>query len=248
MFNIKIPLYAGIIGFILIVFINIIKGNTLFIIFSRSLFYGLIVFGVFFGILFVLKRYLDIDFEVESVDDLNNEEESSNIDITVGEEELKEKAANEERINSGLFDNIEDNEELDDESLNYNENKKENFNTIDEEEIEKNDEDDFNKVKFLDNEEFTENSGKINEDDERIKEFGDESKSINADNTEEHNIEHDNTYELNELSLDEDSIIEEDESTKKTASAKSIKDKIGVEVSYEDLVKAIRTKIKRDEW
>ena len=72
MLNFKIPVYTGISGFIIILFINIIKGNALFVILFRSFFYGILVFAVFFFILFVFKKYLNLDIKADEVNDFKD--------------------------------------------------------------------------------------------------------------------------------------------------------------------------------
>ena len=111
MSNFKIPIYTGICGFIIILFINIIKGNALLVTILRSFFYGALVFGVFFCILFVFKKYLNFNFKADEIKDFKDEEEKPNVDIVVGQDEAKENFIKEEGDNANLFNNIDENRE-----------------------------------------------------------------------------------------------------------------------------------------
>ena len=60
-------------------------------------------------------------------------------------------------------------------------------------------------------------------------------------------LENDNTHELDELSLDDEKYIEDNEYAGSKNEGSGVKEKLGMDVSYEELAKAIRTKLKRDE-
>ena len=90
MFNFKISIIISIIGFVLIFFMNIIRGNILFIVLSRSLIYGILVFGVTFGIYYVFKNILGVEFNIKYTFNRKDASEKASVDIIVDDEIKKD--------------------------------------------------------------------------------------------------------------------------------------------------------------
>ncbi len=229
MFNFKIPIYAGTIGFVLILITNILKRNSLFVVFFRSFFYGVLVFGIILGIYFILNKFLNIDFNIDNTKpDEDEEEEKGNVDILVGKDDLKTDYEEEE------------NEVINEEELKENENVKiEN----EKEENEINPLDDF-----IIKEEKLEKKSTIDNIEDNISELPEENKIFESeDGLINDNIRENKINEIDDLSLEENSFQEKETYNNKKSKGDFLKGKIGIDVSYEDLAKAIRTKIKRDE-
>ena len=100
--KIKIPLISGIIGFLLILLVNIIQGNSFLVIISRSLFYGSLTFGIIFGIKFVFNNFLNINFNSDNQENNSNnegetekEEETNSVDFVIGNENERSEAGKE---------------------------------------------------------------------------------------------------------------------------------------------------------
>lgn len=226
MFNFKTPIYAGIIGFFLIFITNFVKKNSLFVIFFRSFFYGILVCGLILGIYFILKKFLNIDFDnsnaKQDTDENIEEDEKANVDILIGKDDAGEDDENATfnanevigNVNVGTEDGV---NPIDDFAL-----KEDKINTSD-------------NFDYSVDEVFHENKIAENNDD------------LIGDDNKEDTLEENKSNEFDDLSLDEDNFREKDDYNKKKSKEDILKKKIGVDVSYEDLAKAIRTKIKRDE-
>lgn len=257
MLNFKIPIYTGITGFIIILFINIIKGNSILVILLRSFFYGTLVFGVFFCVIFIFQKYLNLSFDTDETDNFKNEEESPNVDIMAGEESLDDNII-EDKINNidsytdadidtETDDHIDENKNID---INKENNEKEvnvqdNFdNEISSDNFKDNINEEIITEKNIEKDDSAENNNVKTEDLKGEIKTVDEFSDNNQPDLE---LENDNTHELDELSLDDEKYIEDNEYAGSKNEGSGVKEKLGMDVSYEELAKAIRTKLKRDE-
>ena len=212
------------------------------------------MFIVIFGILFIFKKYI-INIEVDEVNNFKDEDKNSNVDIIVGEEDSEDNYVKEEGNNTNLFDNIEI-------SSNDNINNNDNININNENElsdnqykiienIEKEGNDNIFKQEI--NEEILETGNEestINKTQENVEGLDEEIKSNGNEIIDQPNlrIENDNMHELDdELSLDEENFNEDNDFAGIKTEGSAVKQKFGMDVSYEELAKAIRTKLKRDE-
>lgn len=85
--NFKIPSIAGAVFFLLFFLINLIQGNSFFVVITRSIFSGAVVFGLLFGILFLFKEVLKIDLSAGAEGSGDSEDTSDakgeNVDISI---------------------------------------------------------------------------------------------------------------------------------------------------------------------
>jgi len=230
--NFKVPAISGGIGFVLIFFINMIVGNSFFVIFTRSLLYGVIVFSVFLGVIILFKNYLSVDSEEREVAE---EKAKPNIDITVDDQVFDDKTGKE--INLDLDDEFVKDDEaifagesLEEEpgDIESNAAKTENKNAADSKSSFKNE--DIDEIVNLREQNIPEAGTKESEE---VKEEVDSS-DLSSDSA-------DSFFNLNE-----DKAGEPVGSDKDLDAEKSIKSKIGINVSFEEVAKAIRTKIKEE--
>lgn len=96
--DIKIPALVTLVLTLLIIIINIIRGNPVSAVFVRALFSGVLIFGILMGIGFVFKNVLKIDFsdsqgpaaggsEEHDGDDASDSQFSPTVDYVVNDED-----------------------------------------------------------------------------------------------------------------------------------------------------------------
>lgn len=83
--NFKIPVVGSAFVFVLILILNIANGNSFPILLLRSLISALFVFGILFGVAYVFKSILKIDFTNEP----KSEPDENRVDVSVGDETLE---------------------------------------------------------------------------------------------------------------------------------------------------------------
>jgi hypothetical protein len=268
----KVPIIAGLIGFLLIVLINILKGNTIGITLLRSLIYGGLTFGVFFGIDYYFKEVLGVEISLKSL--MGDVEKSKGkVDIYATDDEVNN------GVNKKAVTNV---EEIKEDEAEYDESKK------GEEEVVFNDKEEFGTVdESLDEEvavDYSEENGRSSEASEKEESETGEEAASEADDEEENgygkyngksikdmeeldkvdtidykgngtSLENEE-YTGDESNIDDSSVTEEEvdyeqynvKSTDKGhGKPKTLKDHIGADVSFDDVVKAIRTKMKEDD-
>lgn len=83
--NIKIPAILAGISFLFIFIVNLAKGNSFGLVIGRSLLNGAVAFCLFFGLSFLIKNVFGIDFsDVSGSMDLT--EEKSEVDVVIGDD------------------------------------------------------------------------------------------------------------------------------------------------------------------
>lgn len=247
--DLKVPLVTASIFFILIFIINIFK-NTLFVTVSRSIFTGAFVFFIIFGIIYLFKNIIKIDAEGAESYGSEPENEEPSVDITLDEETNPVDNINYNKGNI-IADADENAAEI------YNTPDTENYDNVSAEDLSL-DADHLEEIEKLDKEpgeEFVKAESKKIDSGKPENLEGRESKEDKVskeDNdimdTEDYNMEEivKNTEE-EDLKNPEDEDFEyypKDDDIKDTK--KPLKDRFGFDVSYEDLVKAVRTEMKKD--
>lgn len=239
-FNFKIPIIGAIIIFFLIFFINLIVGNSFFVILLRSIVSGLVTFGVIFGVVFYFQNYLELTLE-------NKEEtkDKPNIDIVLDDENaegidnkfadsFEENATQVDGLNSTGLNGLEENQEEDELVEQFSDEKK-------------------STDKSIDQTAFDNINLNINEDNINL--------GSNLDNVDENNIEFiKDNYKEEEMKSNEqdsddyyssfdldDSKTEDNEAEIYEDLGDSFKKKIGHKVSFEDAAKAVRTKMREED-
>lgn len=223
--KVRIPAIAGGATFVLFFIINIIAGNGFFTIFLRSLISGGIVFGMIMGLIFLYEKYLISELQESDVD---NKAEDQNVDILLDDEKTEEapninENTNNEETQFSFDSNFESTSDLDNIETSINE-KDESMNK----------KSDTGNDNFSDDLTKSDSTGELNLDDISTN-IGksDDGYSFDSDDT-------------NDYSNDESSEQSIDYSEYKGGEGKTLKDKIGFDVSYDDVAKAIRTKFKEE--
>jgi hypothetical protein len=225
--KIKIPAIAGGITFVLFFIINIIVGNGFFTIFLRALISSAIVFGMIMGLIFLYEKYLTSEMQMS---DMDNKSEDQNVDILLDDEEGEEASEVKDNINNNeetqfSFDsNFESTGDLDNVEVPI---------TAKEELVNK--KTDMGNDNFSDDFIKNDSTGELNLDDISAN-IGksDDNYSFDGDDTNSYNNE-----ESSEQPIDYSEY-------KGKGDGKTLKDKIGFDVSYDDVAKAIRTKFKEE--
>lgn len=277
--KIKWPLIGGVAGFILVLLINIIRGNSFLIIFSRSFIYGALTFGVLFGISYYFTQVLGVEFDA-----LNKKEEKENesVDIVVGDdneneiddeieevsikgdvETVSEKGENEEieEDNYDVSQNVEEGDyEKEKIAVEEPKSKESDYEKPEESEepadLEDRDQkedvfDDELKEEKIEDDDFESKDSENNMDNELDKvermgsPTGDATGSPTSSELDDIDASAEDFSHLNDMETDneEENLKEEDSDGHKQ---KSLKDSIGVDVSFEEVAKAIRTKLRED--
>ena len=251
MFNFKISIIISIIGFVLIFFMNIIRGNILFIVLSRSLIYGILVFGVTFGIYYVFKNILGVEFNIKDTFNRKDASEKASVDIIVDDEIKKDDVGEEVVLENS---NIETGSDIHENNIDEDgAGSKIQENNIDENEIGN------DKVsKELDKEEaqeiFEDKNNKPTDEDK----FFTESNDLEELNKDDVKIEsnkdissidnlQDEVPDFGELDYDDNKFEENNDHKSNGDTTKSLKDRIGFDVPFQDVAKAIRTKLNEGE-
>jgi hypothetical protein len=246
--NFKIPSISGAIGFILIFFINIIVGNTFFVVITRSLLYGGIVFAVFFALVFLFRNFLsDAALDKDTVE--TKDKKNEGVDITVSDEEFDEKIT--EKLDEEIDLNLDNDLAKEDGDFTLNENIVEEKSEVADPILQENA---INKnekvVDDSDDGSYSIEKIKDHEEKEDSEETQFSALSINEGNkikNEENSSEIiDDNKEIDDIyfSLGNESSKGSKSTDKDIDVEKSIKSKIGQNVSFEEVAKAIRTKMK----
>jgi hypothetical protein len=221
--NIKIPLIAGIIIFFLVLLINIFSGNSFSVIIMRSFLSLVISFGLIYGAIFVLTDVLKIDFNVTEQEGYDKEPENK-VNIMVDDMDVTD-MKNETSFESD--DDLHPNDISNESEINENDS----F-------ISKNDDMKTNDEYMNEDQDSDKGQNSSGMSDLGDVDFGNRGTSF--DDTQE-------TYDQtgqNE-NIDQTEQIERKD-TDSYSNSSSVKDKLGMNATTEDLVKAIRTKISKD--
>jgi len=84
--NFKIPLIGSVIIVVLLLIINLIQGNSLLATILRSLVSGVFVYGIIFGVHFVLVEVLKIDLSSSKEDNSAFHSDENKVDLTVNDD------------------------------------------------------------------------------------------------------------------------------------------------------------------
>ena len=94
--NFKIPSIAAGVVFIIILLVNLVRGNSFFVVITRSFVSGAVVFGLFFGMIYVLIEVLKI--ELTGGDKKTKEDSDESVDIVVGEDSFDTNSYNDDEV------------------------------------------------------------------------------------------------------------------------------------------------------
>jgi|GEM_PF-4337374 len=213
-------LIAGSIFILLSILLNIIAHNSIFVIIFKSLLSGIFIAGITFGIVVFFTKYLGMDF-----DNINNDEMKDNtdpmVDIVVDD---NININNEENDMDNDFNVMENNNKL---SSGDNKDNSSNDDTLGDNDFGN----DYNDENENNNVETGDDSNKITEDDTKI-----DLENIDGDLSDSFSLDEDGNDADNGNAIDESDDIDVE-----------LKDKVGFEVSFEDVAKAIRTKMRDDD-
>ncbi len=249
--DLKAPLITASIFSILIFLINIFK-NTLFVTVSRSILTGALVFIIIYGIMYLFKNVLRLDADTAETRAPEAENEEPSIDIMLDDE-----SGAADKINYNKANIIEDGDENAAEI--YNTSDTENYDNVSVEELSLDSDhiDDIDKIESLKNEQQpgldkaeSKKSASAKPEKTEYRETK-AAKEIREDNdlmdTEDYNMEEIVKNPENEdFKNPEDDDFEYYPKDDLKDTEKPLKDRLGFDVSYEDLAKAIRTEMKRD--
>ncbi|MBN2545421.1 MAG: hypothetical protein JXB50_06470 [Spirochaetes bacterium] len=235
--DLQIPLITASIFFIMIFAVNIFK-NTLFVTISRSVFSGVFVFFIIFGIIYLFKFILKIDVDDTGTLTSESEDEEPSVDITLDDETGAESNIDYKNTNI-ITDGDENIAEI------YNPEDTETYDNVSAEELSLDSEniDDIEKLDKESSEQAAKIESKNNDLNKQELKENKEEKEIKEDkgimDTEDYNID-----EI--VKNPEDDDFEYYPNDDLDDAEKPLKDRLGFDVSYEDLAKAIRTEMKRD--
>lgn len=114
--NFKVPGIISSVIFVLIFFINIIVRNSFFVIFTRSLISAALTFGITFGIIFLFKNVLNVEWSneiLDSSDSISNNKGQS-VDILAGENDTTDISSYDDSTDLDDDDNIGELKSVDD--------------------------------------------------------------------------------------------------------------------------------------
>jgi hypothetical protein len=214
--ELKLPIIAGIAGFLIIFFVNIIGGNSFFVVFFRSLIYGAVTFGVFYGVRFIFKDFLNLNLTPgeENTEFAEKEESENTVDFVIGAEENEEAAGGETSLGGSVLDErFKDDAKTETATASIDETPEEEKPKVD--------------------------SSQFDFDDLSIKqeEKGQEAPAENAK---------DDYSGLSFEEEDKGEALKEPSGGNMEDPGEALKKRIGADVSFEDVAKAIRTKMSRD--
>ena len=242
MSSLKVPIIIGVIGFVLIFIINLIVGNTFLVSIARSFFYGFTVFGITYGIAFVFKNYLGIDLEFNKINDKDDE---SIVDIVVGNEDNDEhkeiEDADESETQYQYSPDMNDAEGVEGDNAKKDFSEESNFDSS-EFDLKYNNE---NKESSKEPNEY---EAEIDSDNEVLESVNDKEEIedvVGAESDESESLDRLSDLSYDSERVEDDNYSTEDENSE--MSSEALKKKIGVDVSFEDVAKAIRTKLKSNE-
>ncbi len=230
--KIKLPAFISAGIFVLFFIINLAVGNTFGVIFLRSLISAAVVFALAFGFIFLLENYFDINFkDIGREAKTETPADKESVDIMLDDEEIAEKPGDEDTAG-----------ESNDTQFEYNENSEDFTGDIEVESAGGDEPDVSSNSSTGETDEYEQENNP-----DKSGEIGD----LNLDNYSANIGGSGDDYgfagaESSEDAGSNDTNQSMDYSNIKPDDGRMLKDKIGFDISYDDVAKAIRTKLKEE--